>query len=319
MPPTSRKRRAPVDEEDGPISTQASQRNRNRESPLDGDEDVEEEQGSGSGSIAQLSKSLVRYALACEYARVPIKRQDVSQKVLGSHSRAFKDVFTKANGLLIEVFGMEMVELPNREKVTMRQKRAAAASESQSKTSGQWVLRTMLPDRYRIPEVIPPASIPTSETESSYVGFYSMVIALISLSRGTLPESRLDRFLKRMNAEQSTPVDRTDKVLARMIKEGYIVRIKDSSGGEDVVDYMVGPRGKVEVGEEGVANLVRTVSGSAIPDLEQRLHRSLGISGSGAPVPSQRAVNDAGGASTQGAVRRGAGRPRRGGAADADE
>ena len=37
-------------------------------------------QSSGAGSMAQLAKGLVRYALACEYARVPIKRQDVSHK-----------------------------------------------------------------------------------------------------------------------------------------------------------------------------------------------------------------------------------------------
>lgn len=42
--------------------------------------------------------------------------------VLGSHARDFKKVFDAANGQLLEVFGMEMVELPNRDKVTMRQK-----------------------------------------------------------------------------------------------------------------------------------------------------------------------------------------------------
>ena len=47
------------------------------------DEDVDMEvsqQDHGSGSLAQLSKGLVRYALACEYARRPIRRQDVNEK-----------------------------------------------------------------------------------------------------------------------------------------------------------------------------------------------------------------------------------------------
>jgi hypothetical protein len=43
--------------------------------------------------------------------------------VLGSHAREFKKVFDAANSQLLDVFGMELVELPNREKVTMRQKR----------------------------------------------------------------------------------------------------------------------------------------------------------------------------------------------------
>lgn len=32
------------------------------------------------GSVGQLSKSLVRYALSCEAARKPIKRQDVNER-----------------------------------------------------------------------------------------------------------------------------------------------------------------------------------------------------------------------------------------------
>lgn len=43
--------------------------------------------------------------------------------VLGSHSRQFKQVFDAANSFLLDTFGMELVELPNKEKTTMRQKR----------------------------------------------------------------------------------------------------------------------------------------------------------------------------------------------------
>ena len=84
-------------------------------------EDFEED--TSSSSIALLSKNLARYAMSCEYSRTPIKRQDIGQKVLGTHSRSFKEVFAAANTHLMDVFGMRMVELPNREKVTLRQKR----------------------------------------------------------------------------------------------------------------------------------------------------------------------------------------------------
>jgi hypothetical protein len=36
----------------------------------------------------------------------------------------FKDVFSRANTELMDVFGMQLVELPKAEKVTMRQKRS---------------------------------------------------------------------------------------------------------------------------------------------------------------------------------------------------
>jgi hypothetical protein len=68
-------------------------------------------------------------------------------------------------------------------------------------------------------------------------------------------------------------------------------------GGEEVIEYMVGPRGKIEVGEKGVAGLVREVYGRPDPDMlngnngntknaedkeemeefESRLQRSLGL------------------------------------------
>jgi hypothetical protein len=136
-----------------------------------------------------------------------------------------------------------------------------------------------------------------------------MVIALISLAGGTLSEGKLDRFLKRMNADTSTPMDSTDKVLAKMVKEGYIHKVKDTSGGEELIDYIVGPRGKVEVGEEAIAKMVRTVySGSALDDLDARLSRSLGLGEAGVSVP---AVVDGEAPVAPGEGRRGPGRPRR--------
>lgn len=62
-------------------------------------------------------------------------------------------------------------------------------------------------------------------------------------------------------------------------------------GGEEVIEYMVGPRGKMEVGAQGVAGLVRQVYGRPDPgddditpaeraqmeEFELRLARSLGL------------------------------------------
>ena len=90
---------------------------------------------------AQMTKKMVRLALASEYARQPIRRVDIAAKgrptygghvrprrltqrpVLGQNSRQFKRVFGDAQKELQTVFGMEMVELPVREKVTISQRR----------------------------------------------------------------------------------------------------------------------------------------------------------------------------------------------------
>jgi hypothetical protein len=50
--------------------------------------------------------------------------------VLGSYTRLFKDVFAQANSQLMDVFGMQFVELPRAEKVTLRQKRGVHRKNS---------------------------------------------------------------------------------------------------------------------------------------------------------------------------------------------
>ena len=138
MPP--RRSRQAVTQQSSPVPIQ-SQRRRRDDTPEE-DEDIDMEdairEAQGSGSVDQLAKGLVRYALSCEHSRKPIKRADINEKggcievlydlrltdtVLGSYTRLFKDVFAQANSQLMDVFGMQFVELPKADKVTLRQKR----------------------------------------------------------------------------------------------------------------------------------------------------------------------------------------------------
>jgi hypothetical protein len=153
---------------------------------------------------------------------------------------------------------------------------AAQKVEKAAMSTNAWVLTSTLPDVYRTTTILSPPKIPTTTEESAYVALYTFIVTLIYLSGGKLPESKLEIYLQRVNADQSTPIDKTEKLKARLIREGYIVKIKDGSSGEDLVEYMVGPRGKVEVGEEGVGGMVRSVYGNSGGDeLEERLERSL--------------------------------------------
>ncbi|KAK5132620.1 hypothetical protein LTR08_008819 [Meristemomyces frigidus] len=237
-------------------------------------------------SVDQMVKKLVRLALACEYQRRPIRRADISEKVLGAAAaRQFKSVFAHAQLQLQTVFGMIMVELPAREKVTLQQRRAAQKTAEKSKTTTSWVLTTILPDPFRHPEILQPPAAPTVEEESKYSAVYTTLISLISLSGGQLPDTKMDRYLRRLQMEDTTPVDshaRTENLLKRLEKEGYVVKIKESTGtGEEDVYWTVGSRGKVEVGEDGVRGLVRAVYGDLDEDgeeeLERKTNRSLGV------------------------------------------
>jgi melanoma-associated antigen len=107
--------------------------------------DDEDEDGE---SQDQLVKKLVRYALACEYSRQPIRREGIRDKginhqrflysriwqhrgiltyhispVFGKNKAPFKRVFDAAQTQLRTKFGMEMTELPQKEKVTLKDRR----------------------------------------------------------------------------------------------------------------------------------------------------------------------------------------------------
>ncbi|KAF2230945.1 MAGE-domain-containing protein, partial [Viridothelium virens] len=243
---------------------------------LDGDAGVDATQD-------QQVKKMVRLALACEYRRSEIRRGDIGEKVLGSTAQrgAFNKVFERAQEQLQHVFGMEMVELPAKEKVTIAQKRAAQKSSGPSSTKS-WIVTSTLPPAFRTPDIL-------STGDSGYVALYTYIVSIIMLSGGKLPSSKLDRYLRRANADESTPVASTEKLLQRLCKEGYIVKIKDSSSGEEMIDYIIGPRGRVEVGEGGVAGLVKAVYGEAAnEELSKRVQRSLALS---RPAEVERMVN----------------------------
>ena len=197
--------------------------------------------------------------------------------------RQFKHIFTEAQNQLRSVFGMEMTELPQKDKVTISQKRTAARSGvTSSTTSKAYILTSTLPPRFRKPNILPPAQIPSPASEAAYVGLTTFILALIYLSpSSSISESRLEKHLKRMNADNYVlHGEKTEKVLKRMEREQYIVKVRErDGGGEETVDYVVGPRGKVEVGERGVAGLVKRVynkKDAEADELERRLVRSLG-------------------------------------------
>jgi hypothetical protein len=132
MPPHTQKRRRAVihedDDEPPAVRRQSKRQNdseESEESGQDGEGDVD--MGGPAGEEGQLAKKLVRYALACEHARIPIKRDGIREKVLGNNARSFKKVFEDAQMQLRQVFGMEMAELPVKEKRTLKEKQSMSS------------------------------------------------------------------------------------------------------------------------------------------------------------------------------------------------
>ncbi|KAL9617074.1 MAG: hypothetical protein Q9160_008104 [Pyrenula sp. 1 TL-2023] len=245
------------------------------------------------------------------------------------------------------------------------------AAQSQVKVSNtstkSYILTSMLPSTYKtaflpnttdgddsISPLLPPARAPNSAIESTYTALYTMVIAMILLSpTQAIPEAKLDRYLRRMNADvymMEGAGGKKEDVLKRMEREGYLERRREVVGGEEGVDYVVGGRGKLEVGVEGVKGLVKSVYGFGSMagdqqededeaeaerrmekegDLERKLARSLGLNDNVGAKNARHAENSDGvDAQTQSRTqheaddrpgRRSRGRPRRDPSRDDDD
>ncbi|MCJ1315653.1 hypothetical protein MMC15_000973 [Xylographa vitiligo] len=276
-PPAQRRRQTPSSRASSPASADDS-------TPLDGDTP-----NSAASSHEQMVKKLVRLALASEYSRQPLRRADINAKVFAPNStRAFKPVFAAAQSALRYTFGMTLTALPTKEKITVSQKRAAqrATGTSQGTASASptaWILTSTLPAALRTAAILPPPKVPSAAPEAGYVGLYTFVVSVIFLSEGgRCSETKLERALRRVNAGEFVGGEKTEKVLKRMEREGYVVKVRErEAGGEESVEWVVGPRGRVEVGEVGVAGLVRGVYKGGreadVEGLERRLEKSLGV------------------------------------------
>ncbi|KAI0660108.1 MAGE family-domain-containing protein [Cubamyces menziesii] len=113
------------------------------------DEDVPADKG--QQDIERKARDLVRLALFHEQRRIPLKRDEISKKVLGSNSRSFNMVFVAANDILKRTFGMELVELHSTsqdadisQKDAEMLKNAGVKKKAASTGTKSYILRSLL-------------------------------------------------------------------------------------------------------------------------------------------------------------------------------
>ncbi|KIJ67308.1 hypothetical protein HYDPIDRAFT_25776 [Hydnomerulius pinastri MD-312] len=100
-------RRAPIEEDDDDDGGGEGEQE-DYEMDIDGNQ---AKKADGEAELDKKASALVRLALFTEHKRVPLRREDISKKVLGSSTRSFNAVFERAQKLLRKTFAMELVEL----------------------------------------------------------------------------------------------------------------------------------------------------------------------------------------------------------------
>ncbi|KAF4944605.1 hypothetical protein FGADI_12569 [Fusarium gaditjirri] len=284
---STQRRRRPAQDEESEEDVRPRQRNRvdfeneNEQEPSDAEMDGDQHHTQSADD--QLVKKLVRYVISCEYSRTAIRRDGIKERVLGTQGRAFRRIFDLAQTQLRRIWGMELRELPVREKMSLQEKRQAMKANAQPKLgSGAYILTSILPEAYRHATILAPSKTPGADDEATYAGFYTMVISVISLNGGELSEQKLKRYLQRLNADQNVSMDKTEIVLKKMEKQGYVIKRVErpplGQDGDPTTTWHVGPRGKEEVGVDGVMGMTREVYGDSWnDDNEKKLRASLNI------------------------------------------
>jgi hypothetical protein len=123
--------------------------------------------------------------------------------------------------------------------------------------------------------------VPSAEAESTYAAFYTLIVSCIWLNGGELSDQKMKRYLTRLNADQNLWTDKTDAVLKKMERHGYVIKRTErppvGQDGEHTVTWHVGTRAKEEIGLDGVVGIVNEVYGGTNASLEKKLKMSLGI------------------------------------------
>ncbi|KAI9312485.1 MAGE homology domain-containing protein [Dichotomocladium elegans] len=215
----------------------------------------------------------VRYALACEFRRATIRRDDINKKILQERTRMFKAVHAGAQQKLRHLFGVEMVELGQKEKPAVGSKENTAKAIP---TTRSYILRSILPTRYNDPQVIK-----RSDQEYEMMGILYVILSLIFTNERTMQDATLNEHLDRLNVADSSPLfgDR-EKLLETFVRQNYLHRTKvgdDASGSEIAWEYYWGPRAKAEIKEETIVDFISSFYGSEPNEaLTSNIYKSAG-------------------------------------------
>ncbi|KAJ3410939.1 LMBR1 domain-containing protein 2 [Chytridiales sp. JEL 0842] len=185
-------------------------------------------------------KGFVRLALAMEHRRMPIKRDDLTKKVLGQHARAYAAIFDRAQSILKQLFGMEMVLLP----VKSRKPAAGEAVPAGDNTanSKQYALRSTLANEERTGVSWGP--------ETPSMGLLCVILTLIHCSGRSLSDDSLMAYLGRLRIRMGDnhhhQLGSISQLFDSFVKHGYLEKAKRVGDESQGFDYRWGPRAYIE-------------------------------------------------------------------------
>ncbi|KAL9553577.1 hypothetical protein PS6_003880 [Mucor atramentarius] len=202
-------------------------------------------------------------------------------------------VLGRAQEKLRHVFGFEIVELPNmKEKSNQSQTQrngGSGSTQTQTQTqqvpskkipggsSGTYVLRSVLKEEYRTPDII---ERPTREYQLT--GILYVLLSLIFINGQSMNTADLNGHMDRLKLTKTIHgvegIRTRDELISEFLKDGYLKRSKlpDPDTDEPQFTYTWGPRAMVEVGHAGISAFAISFFGDDLDeDTKQDLNRKI--------------------------------------------
>ncbi|KAG4306235.1 hypothetical protein PORY_000223 [Pneumocystis oryctolagi] len=225
-------------------------------------------------------KNFIRLSFSLEHKRAPIKREDITKKVLlPSYSRSFPFVFEKTQEKLRNIFGMELIELPYKDRykyMSASQLRKNKCSQIQNSSSivqsnKSWMLCSILDSKYS--ELI--YHIPTMK-ECTFSGIIMIILSIVIMNGGMISEELLIKYLSDLHINNDTSIGSLDKTLKEIVKKGYLEKIKDeitSINKTENYTYFLGPRGKIEIDQERLAAFIGKIQNDTSQNFKEIIEK----------------------------------------------
>ncbi|ORY03619.1 MAGE-domain-containing protein [Basidiobolus meristosporus CBS 931.73] len=218
-------------------------------------------------------KDVVRLALCTEFRKAPLKREDINRRVLHEHSRIFHLVFDKAQEKLRETFGMELVELPNKEKFNNGGRKGKDKQATKA-----YILRNILPVQ---------EGFINWGKDRKQMGLIMVILSLILVNNRVLSDDQLKHSLRRLSiceGVEHAEFGDIDQLVTQFIKQGYLDKsqvnhVDFSSQSNEIpsYEYRWGPRAKVELTEINVLNFITEIFGKkGDPHMLSALEKTIG-------------------------------------------
>lgn len=227
--------------------------------------------------IEEAARLAVRICLALESNRQIIKREHIYKNVLEGKTKLFDRVMSRANAILEETFGMQLVAIPEEMHVASRLKIGAAPGgrmaparqngdshftrSSQETTQRQtlWLVGNILPEST--------SWVSPDSPDSRYMGLVYILVAIISLCEGQITKSALKNHLISLGFEAVRTEDPNtghlidglgfSRFLTQITRQGFLYEHK--RGTDDQHVYTLGPRAQLQFKREGISSFIKQI------------------------------------------------------------